>query len=673
MEEDNRILEIPQYDIEIWDAKSQTYVADISNILSSDLNIEWTLNDVESFSFSVDLVQFEKKCEQMGVKASEVMTPYVHDIRIRRNGEYIVGGQVVEQVFNISADSPTTMDVRCTGFLNLFKDQYIDAKWSGYSYAEIAKKLVMEAQQPDNLAINGTFDIDTTGWLASSGTLTRQIDAPRSGDGYLKAVNSSNVWITVGTQIKCPAGSKIKIVAWAKWQSSRIMHVRERQYMSLSGTQKSIYDVTKSGTAWQKIEAEYTTYYDDPYIAFDYDQSAVGASYIMLDDVSITLVGDEASYRDLNVTLGIDDATEYQKKDKQRNYELQNVKDAIIELTGLEDDNFDFDFSADRKFNVYAQKGRFVDDVEVAYPGNVDTMTITRSAAALANKVIAIGSGIGRERMQVDLYNHESQRIYGTHETMFTSNNVSLKETLTSQAIGVLYDSKDPVNLPTVTVRDGSINPGNTKVGDIILVKVDNDPYLDTINAWYRIARYSLSVDGENMESVSLTLEPEIKRPEKKIRYIKDIVYGSERNTSGHWVEIQAYKLVGNELINVAKGKPVSIATGALESGNRDSTVVTDGAYNNSESYFSLSKDSSGASGVIIDLGEEISIDHIRVWHFYGDGRTYKKENLSVGKTLKSGATPLDDVLISDAGDGPAETSVGRKSRWIQGDEYGSI
>lgn len=68
MEEDKRILEIPQYDIEIWDAKTQTYVADISNILSSDLSIEWILNDVESISFSVDLVQFEKSVRRWGSK-----------------------------------------------------------------------------------------------------------------------------------------------------------------------------------------------------------------------------------------------------------------------------------------------------------------------------------------------------------------------------------------------------------------------------------------------------------------------------------------------------------------------------------------------------------------------------------------------------------------------------
>ena len=93
MEDESRELQVVSYDIEIWDWKTNTYVADISAIVNSDLDIEWVLNDVETVTFSVDLIQFEKKCKAMGVTPAEVLTPYVHDIRIRRNGEYIVGAQ----------------------------------------------------------------------------------------------------------------------------------------------------------------------------------------------------------------------------------------------------------------------------------------------------------------------------------------------------------------------------------------------------------------------------------------------------------------------------------------------------------------------------------------------------------------------------------------------------
>ena len=136
----NRELKVVSYTIEIWNWHTGKYVADISKILTSELEIEWVLDDVESVSFSIDLVQFKKMCQLMGVEPQEVLTPYVHDIRIRRNGQYILGAQVVETNIQINNDSPSTIEVRATGFLNLFKDQYITEAWSGYTYAQLARK-----------------------------------------------------------------------------------------------------------------------------------------------------------------------------------------------------------------------------------------------------------------------------------------------------------------------------------------------------------------------------------------------------------------------------------------------------------------------------------------------------------------------------------------------------
>ena len=70
MEDESRELQVVSYDIEIWDWKTNTYVADISTILNSDLDIEWVLNDVETVTFSVDLIQFEKKCRGRVPKGS---------------------------------------------------------------------------------------------------------------------------------------------------------------------------------------------------------------------------------------------------------------------------------------------------------------------------------------------------------------------------------------------------------------------------------------------------------------------------------------------------------------------------------------------------------------------------------------------------------------------------
>ena len=167
-----RELEVVDYTYEVWDWHSESYVADITNIIQGPVSISWTLDDVEQMSFTVDLVQLQKKCELMGVEINEVLTPYVHDIRVRRNGDYILGVQVVETNVNIESETPT-IDVKCTGFLNLFKDQIISYVWAGYSYAEIARRIIEYSQKGDNLIKNGTIDIDTNGWLQINGTMQR--------------------------------------------------------------------------------------------------------------------------------------------------------------------------------------------------------------------------------------------------------------------------------------------------------------------------------------------------------------------------------------------------------------------------------------------------------------------------------------------------------------------
>lgn len=504
--DESRELKIVAYDIEIWDWKNESYVADISTILNSDLEIEWILDDVETVSFSIDLVQFEKKCQAMGVSPAEVLTPYVHDIRIRRNGEYILGAQVVETNIQINNDAPASIQVKCTGFLNLFKDQYITEAWSGYTYAQIARKLVEGAQRAENLTKNPTADIDISYWLNPFGVMARTTASgeTHAGSGAVKITTSPAGWVGAGTQMNCSAGDKINIDIYVKGVSGQTIYVRERSLITNSTGQGTMTSISGNGS-WQHITATYTCLYDKGYILIEQGTS----TQLLIDDCYVYLYDeDENDLCDLRVDLGTDTASINQQSDRERNYQLQNIKDALIDLTCLEDDNFDFDFSPDRTFNCYDMKGSIKSDLEAVYPGNVHSMTITRSAANLANKIINIGSGIGDERLEVTTADKVSRQTYGTRESVVTRNNVQLEDTLYAQGMGDLIDRKVPVDLPKVVIKDGSLNPSNIVVGDCIIVKVEGDSFLGTINALYRIVQFQVSVDQEHVETVNLTLEP---------------------------------------------------------------------------------------------------------------------------------------------------------------------
>ena len=502
----NRELKVVSYTIEIWNWHTGKYVADISKILTSELEIEWVLDDVESVSFSIDLVQFKKMCQLMGVEPQEVLTPYVHDIRIRRNGQYILGAQVVETNIQINNDSPSTIEVRATGFLNLFKDQYITEAWSGYTYAQIARKLIQGAQRPENLTKNPTADIDASYWLCPAGSMARTTTTAdvHSGDGAIKVTLTSAGWLGSGTQIDMDSGKQIKVDVWVKGISGQTISIRERSLVTNSSNQKTIGTVSGNGS-WQHFTANYTTQFDKGYISIEQQSS----TKLCIDDCYIYLHDEyEQDLCDLNVSLGFDAASSSQNNERQADYQLQNIKDALINLTCMEDDNFDFSFAPDRTFNCYERKGSDKLDIEALYPGNIHSMKITRSASNLSNKIINIGSGIGDERLQVMTSDTISRQTYGTRESVVTRNNVQLTDTLYAQGMGDLRDRKDPTNLPKVTIRDGSINPSNIEVGDCIIVKVEGDEYLGTINGLYRVVQFEISVDLEAVETVNLTLEP---------------------------------------------------------------------------------------------------------------------------------------------------------------------
>ena len=657
----NRELIVPQYEIEIWSWKNGAYQADISNILTSDLQIEWVLNDVETVNFSIDLIQFETKCKLMNATAASILTPYVHDIRIKRNGLYIIGCQLVEANINISNDTPPTIDIKCTGFLNIFKDQYITESWGGYTYAEIARKLILFSQRGTNLVKNPTGDIDVSYWLCTEGVMARSTNG-HSGSGCISVtrVSSLSSVETVGTQIKCPSGTQIYCTFYCKCGGyTPKISIGERSYISDESTDRAISsNVSVSAGTWSNQIFTYTTTYENPYIVV----KATDSNYLSLDDFYIFKTSDNnSSYNNMMVSLGTDTASVEQSATRSVNYQLQNVKDELMNLTCQQEDNFDFDFSPDRTFNCYDRKGSYKPEVGLTYPGNIHSMTITRSAANLANKIINIGSGIGDERLEVITDNGPSRSIYGTRQSVVTRNNVQMEQTLLTEGVGELWDRKDPTNLPKITIRNGSVNPSNLQVGDSVYVTVAGDEYLNTINGEYRVIKYGLSVDQDNIETVNLTLEPPVQRPEPYyIRYIKDRITKNTKNNSKHWVMIQALMLVDGQYIDMAYGITPTYTTNNVN----DPSAPTDGSLS---TYSGITPD--GTEAIIIDLGGLYPIDYIKVWHYFADDRSYYGNELSVGPELVSGTTALEYKLWSYGTSTKAyrETSSGRQSKWIQG------
>lgn len=135
-----------RYELELWINGVQ--VGDISKLAQ---NRKYTIkrNDSEELTFELNLTAFENYCAQAGRLPQAMLEPYVTDVRVRRNGVYMFGVQVVDMEYTFGEDEQT-IAVKCTGFLDLFRDRYVTKSYDPETEAtEIFWDLIDTTQTVD--------------------------------------------------------------------------------------------------------------------------------------------------------------------------------------------------------------------------------------------------------------------------------------------------------------------------------------------------------------------------------------------------------------------------------------------------------------------------------------------------------------------------------------------
>ena len=155
-----------KYTLEAWTI-SGSRVADIS-ALAKNRKFTMQRNEAETLSFDIDVDDFEKYCllKLGGAHPRSLILPYASDIKLKVDGEYLFGTQVVN--VNFGGDETTnTATVTCTGYLNLLNDRYVTATYTGVERTTIATNIIAltQAKPYGNLGITiGTQH--TTGLLS---------------------------------------------------------------------------------------------------------------------------------------------------------------------------------------------------------------------------------------------------------------------------------------------------------------------------------------------------------------------------------------------------------------------------------------------------------------------------------------------------------------------------
>lgn len=355
-------LNPPRYSVELWDSDG-IFIADVS-AFTSDLKYTVKLNTAEDLSFTLDIKQLDNMLNTIGADITNVIEPYVTDVKIRRNGVYLFGTEVVEIESRLGDEY--VMDVRCNGYLNMFKDRYISA--SDYP---------------------GDFENKTYAELA-----------------------------------------------------------------------------------WTLIDST---------------QSKTNGSF--------------------NVTLGSDTASASQDntRTRQGDYDNQEVKAGIVNLTQLSDDNFDFWFDYNRAIYFATKMGNDRTYLTLEYPGNIKSLSMKRSATTLYNEITAIGDGSGETvRLSYTTSDNVSILTYKMRERVESFSSITNVETLQEHADGDLPSYSNMYVVPDITMHDNSLDLSEVWIGDSINVNI-NYAYIN-FNDVYRINALSVDVDKNFAETVVVTL-----------------------------------------------------------------------------------------------------------------------------------------------------------------------
>lgn len=215
-------------------------------------------------------------------------------------------------------------------------------------------------------------------------------------------------------------------------------------------------------------------------------------------------------YGDMGFT--IDDSSYLGKSpDRQDTYERTELYDLLVNRSAFVNDPYDFEINERKVIKFYKDIGAKRYDTIITYPPEFGTIgavnaTFEHSAANLANRIIALGSGDGDEVVKYVANDYASQEKYGVAEDVVTFNGIKLLDTLKDRAEATIKARSEVLVLPKVTVHGQQFDIGSHNVGDSVIVR--HKKYgLYQLEDLYRIEEMDVDVSNTGDDTCDLTLD----------------------------------------------------------------------------------------------------------------------------------------------------------------------
>lgn len=132
-----------EYKIEVY-SKNGKCLGDIRHLAQG---LKWTeqRNAAETVSFRMDLANYEEYVKKTGMRPYDFMDVGTTDIRIVRNGKDRIGAHLIKVAF-LPNDPSVDIELSFTGYLNYFKDAYVDADYDKTRQGDIAWGVINQYQ-----------------------------------------------------------------------------------------------------------------------------------------------------------------------------------------------------------------------------------------------------------------------------------------------------------------------------------------------------------------------------------------------------------------------------------------------------------------------------------------------------------------------------------------------
>ena len=550
-------------DPETGELGKSRFIVDISSLAISGIHITKERNLPDTLDVTIEYTQFKKKLKEEGSMAKDVLMPWLTEVKIQRNFKTIFSGFLYSMSLTLNPIGREELNLKCMDWGQRLDKRLVSVGFRNMSYPEIAQALIKEAQHETNWIENYAFEYSDNETYFSEWVYNNNPDPdnkPARADDYYWGVSSkvgvklnANDKILTPTQITSQAlrvddpdtSETTYVIASDNYGGEQIQfsfdyYCAESTQITLKFFTGDWGDLTQIGSTSMTVTASADKWKSSQVHTFTLPSAYI--TYVEISTNKAIAVSEFQLYRtpqdgdeyDLDIRQGVVDPTYIDNHGEQhvynfdktrvRHYHLQNVKDALYNLTKLEADQFEFEFTEDKVFNCYKYQGCPVSDPAMiaTYPGIIQDLSVDRDIDSIINtnyahadetqKLQVVSTDGGTEtkdytcRWKYAIKDIYSTQRFGSLAETSTYDGVNNRENIRDKTISDLKSYADIKNVPSISVDSNIYNPDNLHLGDAVGIKVLEDEIFSYINDVYRVYSLEIDITKDTVESMSFTL-----------------------------------------------------------------------------------------------------------------------------------------------------------------------